>query len=303
MIASIAQSTLRQYDTTYRLWFAFCAQNSIPMYDASPIDVISFLQSTADKKKYKYGTVNSHRSALSLILPYDLGADRIVKRFMKGVSRLRPSQPRYDITWDPLPLLRYIEKLPTDLGLQQISRKLATLLALITGARLQTISLIRLSNIDNKQHEISIVITDQIKTSGLNKPQPTLHIPFFTEKPALCAASTVIEYISRTEALRDAHDDFLFISCRKPHRRANKQTISRWVKECLNMAGIDTKRFKPHSTRHSSTSAALRQGISLETICRTAGWSEKTATFANFYNRPLRDNAEFAKAILTLGSD
>lgn len=303
MLASISQSTMKQYDSTYRLWHNFCSKNSIPLYDATSKDVILFLQDITDKNNYKYGTINSHRSALSLILSSDLGSDPFVKRFLKGMSRLRPSQPRYDSTWDPLALLNYIENMSTDLNLKQISQKLATLLALITGARLQTISLIRLANIENKLHEISILITDRIKTSGVNKLQPTLHIPFFTEKPSLCVASTLLDYICKTKELRNTNDDFLFISCKKPHNRANKQTISRWVRECLKKAGIDTNKFKPHSTRHSSTSAALRQGVSLETICRTAGWSEKTGTFAKFYNRPLVDKSEFAKAILALNND
>lgn len=45
----------------------------------------------------------------------------------------------------------------------------------------------------------------------------------------------------------------------------------------------------------TSTSAAHRQGISLELICRTVGWSDRSATFAKFYNRPLSDKANFEK--------
>ncbi|KAJ8969397.1 hypothetical protein NQ314_001796 [Rhamnusium bicolor] len=90
----------------------------------------------------------------------------------------------------------------------------------------------------------------------------------------------------------------------KPYRTAHKQTISRWTKEMLTIAGIDTAKFRPHSTRHSSSSAAQRQGISLETICRTAGWSERTSTFAKYYNKPLTSQkTEYAKAILSLRNE
>ncbi|KAB0805144.1 hypothetical protein PPYR_02114 [Photinus pyralis] len=216
------------------------------------------------------------------------------------MSRLRPSQPRYSNTWDPQLLLSYFEGLPKELSLRMLSQKLITLLALITGGRLQTLSLIRLSNISESQEEIQINITDPIKTSGLNKEQPTLHIPFYSEKPSLCVASTLKKYLATTKPLRAPNQDFLFVTTKRPHSTASKQTLSKWVKHALGSAGIDTSRFKPHSTRHSSSSAALRQGVSLESICRTVGWSEQTGTFAKFYNRPLGDKTAFANAILRL---
>lgn len=76
------------------------------------------------------------------------------------------------------------------------------------------------------------------------------------------------------------------------------QTLSKWVKQMLSAAGIDISRFKPHLLRHASSSAVFRQGFSVESICRTAGWSEKTTTFVQFYNRPLSDKTDFARPIL-----
>ena len=301
MISSVAESTLKQYDTSLRLWWNFCTKKNIPLFQATNRDVLTFLQKSADEHKYKYGTLNSHRSALSLILPFNLGTDPTIKRFMKGMSRLRPAKPRYANTWDPLKLLLYIEGLPiNNLTLLQLSQKLVTLLALITGGRLQTLSLIRLSNLTENQQAIQINISDPNKTSGVNREQPTLHIPFYKEKPTLCVAMTLKKYIEVTEPLRKQYQDLIFLTVKKPHAVPNKQTLSRWVKQMLHSAGIDTATFKPHSTRHASTSAARRLGVPLETICRTAGWSKDTAIFANFYYRHLSDKTVFAKAVLGL---
>ncbi|XP_018564779.1 uncharacterized protein LOC108906104 [Anoplophora glabripennis] len=269
------------------------------MYQANTIDVINFLQSIYSSGQAKYGTFNSHRSAISLILNRDLANEPVLKRFMKGISKLRPSQPRYDITWDPNPLLKYLASLPRPYSFQDLSSKLVTLLALITGGRLQTTSLIRVSNVMEHNKEIQIAITDPIKTSGTNRPQPTLHIPFFKEKPALCCASALKEYIDRTTDFR-GQQDFMFLTYKKPHARATKQSLSRWVKTSLANAGIDVLKFKPHSIRHCSSSAALRQGVSLELICQTVGWSGKSGTFAKFYNRPIAKNTDYAKAILSI---
>lgn len=299
MISSIAESTVKQYNTTYRLWWNFCMEEKLSIYHTTNKEVLSFLQKISENHNYKYGALNSHRSALSLILPNDLGTDPMIKRFMKGMSRLKPPQPRYANTWDPQLLFLHLEGLPKNLSLQQLSQKLVTLLALITGGRLQTISLIRLSNITEDHREIQINITDSIKTSGVNREQPTLHIPFFKEKPSICVATALKKYIEITTPFRTPDQDLMFLTVKKPHAVANKQTLSKWVRQMLLSAGIDTQ-FKPHSTRHASTSAAFRNGVPLETICKTAGWSEHTSTFAKFYNRPLSDKTVFAKAILDL---
>lgn len=289
---------MKQYNTTYKLWWSFCHKINISVFKAIPREVILFLQDLFDKYPHKYGTFNSHRSALSLILPNDIASDVTLKRFLKGASRLRPTRPKYDSTWDPKPLLNYLSGISTQ-NLKPLSIKLVTLLALLTGGRLQTISLIRASNIVMDEEKIQIFISDPIKTSGRFKTQPCLHIPFFKENPLLCAASTLLNYVETTKSFRD-NQDFLFITTTKPYKKASKQTLSRWVKEALKAAGINTNQFQPHSTRHASNSAAFRLGVSLEVICRTAGWSERTATFAKHYNRPLTEKTDFAKAILRL---
>ncbi|KAJ8910891.1 hypothetical protein NQ315_014219 [Exocentrus adspersus] len=153
-----------------------------------------------------------------------LESDVLIKRYLKGISRLRPSRPRYESMWDPQRLLDYIEILPEQMTLQTMSQKLVTLLAFITGGRLQTISFIRISNLIESNQEIQIVITDSIKTTGTNKIQPTLHVPFFREKPSLCVATTLKDYIKRTVSIRQSQQDLLFLTTVKLHGEANKQT-------------------------------------------------------------------------------
>lgn len=90
-----------------------------------------------------YGTLNSHRSAISLISKDKIGEDRLVTRFLKGVfeRRLKPAQPRYTFTWDVSIVLSYLEKLyPLEnLSFKDLTRKTAMLLALCTVHRAQTL--------------------------------------------------------------------------------------------------------------------------------------------------------------------
>lgn len=51
----------------------------------------------------------------------------------------QPSKPKNDFTWDPKDLLDYIKNLQAFLNLKQLSQKLVTHLAFITGRILQII--------------------------------------------------------------------------------------------------------------------------------------------------------------------
>ena len=75
---------------------------------------------------------------------------------------------------------------------------------------------------------------------------------------------------SKTGKLRGT-ESRLFIGTVKPHKHVSKDTISRWIKLVLSLAGIDIKLFKSHSVRSASTSAAKSAGIPIQTILKTAG--------------------------------
>lgn len=111
-------------------------------------DVLRFLSSEYDKGA-AYGTINSIRSALSLILNIEDGQNYQVKRFCKGVSRLRPASPKYDVTWDPQKVLDNPAKWSPnqEITLEQLPQKLITQMALATGHRIQTLFAIDIMNI------------------------------------------------------------------------------------------------------------------------------------------------------------
>lgn len=302
VLQSISAGTLRQYNSTYKLWWVFCQKHNFSVYKSGVSEVLQFLQDLLDTQSIQYGTFNAHRSALSLILSTDIANDARIKRFLKGVGNIRPTAPRYNHVWDTQPVIAYLKNMfpNTGLTLRDLSMKLASFLVLITGQRVQTISLIKIGNICNSAEGYQIFIPDKIKTSGPGKPQPCLHVPFFTEEPSLCVGSVLKFYLEITAKIRRSDQQNLFLVTRPPYQCASKQTISKWVKELLGRAGVNTEEFRAHSTRHASTSAARRKGISLDLIRQTAGWSKDSSTFARFYNRPIIDSFAFAKSVLNL---
>nr|CAI5861632.1 unnamed protein product [Callosobruchus analis] len=97
-------------------------------------------------------------------------------------------------------------------------------------------------------------------TSRPNREQPIIALPFYEADKAICVATTLLFYINVTGSIRSPESDRLFITFKKPHHNASSQTISRWIRNVLSKAGIDSNRYTPHSTRHASTSLADRKG-------------------------------------------
>lgn len=307
MLHSLSKSTMQQYNTAYKAWYEFCYSNNLDFFKASIQDLLKFLTNRFNNGA-KYGTLNSFRSALSIILGKEISTNDYVSRFLKGVFRLRPNLPKYKNSWDPNMVLSYVSgQFPNEtLKLDIITKKLVTLLALSTGQRVQTLSLIKMDNIHFDESGVNIVIDEIIKTSAPNKANPKLIIPFYHDNPGICPAKALTVYIEKTRELRKLASsansvDKLILTAKQPFRNASAQTISRWIKQVLKASGIDVTLYGSHSTRHAATSAARRSGLSLDVIKRAAGWSGVSLCFAKFYNLPLPDSRldrAFADAVL-----
>ena len=297
--SSITDKTYKQYNAGLEGWWKFCSARKIDPYKKSVQDILNYL-TEGFMKGSSYSVLNTTRSALSLIFDNTLAENPEIARFFRGVSHMRPPRPRYEETWDPAIVLRHLESIDNkSTTLCLLGKKLITLLALTTAHRLQTLSLIKIENMEISDTEIKIRITDRTKTTDHSKFYPLLVIPVFEENPSLCVAGALKEYLSCTSTLRKGSGE-LFLIHKRPHSAASVQTLSRWIKDILRDSGIDTDKFSGYSTRHASTSAADRSGVSLDTIRKTAGWTDKSSTFAKFYNRPVSTGLNFAKQILRL---
>lgn len=299
MLASLSNNTMQQYNVSYKLWWEFCNADNYNTFDCSVPRLLYFL-SEQYRKGASYGTINSHRSALSLLLGNNVGSDDSVKRLLKGVFKLKPNFPKYSSTWDPQIVLNNVSNwLPNrDLSRDKITKKLVILLAICTAQRVQTFSLIKLENISINQNGINIAIKDIIKTSAVGRDQPTLFLPYFRDDPRICPATTLEDYLYVTKDDRPANVSNLLITVKRPYKSATAQSISRWIKQTLAESGVDVAAFSAHSTRHASTSAAAAAGVSIDTIRKSAGWTNTSKVFAKFYHRPIVDINNFAQSIL-----
>ncbi|XP_029659376.1 uncharacterized protein LOC115233212, partial [Formica exsecta] len=139
MINSITVSTLKQYQAHLKLWWDFASVNSINMFQADTPAIISFLT-----KRFKEGA-------------------------SYGIFKQKPTKPKYSSIWDTAPVLNYLENINplNQFKAKEVAEKTATLLALATAHRLQTLALIKTDNILISSTGITIKIPDLIKTSKL----------------------------------------------------------------------------------------------------------------------------------------
>lgn len=303
MLNSLSTKTRKQYEYCISQWLLFCeSQDKDPFSDSVPA-VISFLTHKFNEG-LSYSSLNSIRSAISLILGPQLATDERMTRFFRGIYRLRPKKPKYEDVWNPDTVLNYLSNLfPNEsLSVELLTKKLVTLLALVTAHRVQTLSLICLDNININDDNINIRIPARIKTSGPNRSHPNLILPFFKENINICPATTLVSYLAVTKDLRQ-NCKTLLLTTRKPLHAASSATIGRWIKQTLCDSGVDVSKFSAHSTRHASTSKASEAGVSIEIIRRTAGWTNNSSTFARFYKRPIVANVNtFAEAVCSINN-
>lgn len=299
VLSSITSSSWKQYNSYLQQWVSFCTETGISYLDPKPTHVCQFLTNLVNAGK-SYNTINTARSAVSLLSqhqPTSVGSHPLVKRVVRAAGKLNPPKPKYETVWNPAPVTEHIKTMwPHDsMSLENLSKKLAFLLAFTTSHRVQTLSLINIDNIQFNEDGAEIFIPEAIKTSGPNRPQPCLILPKFNDHPYWCVVQCLQDFLTMTTALRK--EKTLFVSLSAPHKPVGTQTISRWIKNVLQASGVNTTVFTAHSVRHVSTSSALRNGVDIESIRKRAGWTSKSATFARFYNRPITNDTHFARSV------
>ena len=121
----------------------------------------------------RIGILRVVRSALSAFLPQvngqTFGKSPEVSRVLRGMFKLRPQFPRYTCTYDPDIVLNHYDSLPENrfLLLEELTKKLTVLLALLHATRTQTLQHINVDYIHfNKENNyVCIYIPSILKST------------------------------------------------------------------------------------------------------------------------------------------
>ena len=165
---------------------------------------------------------------------------------------------------------------------------------LSTGHRGQTILSCNLTHVHVGHNKIVFLVDKLLKTSKPGSHISEVSLCSYSDTN-LCPVVYLKEYIKRTRKIRQSSQ--LFVKLSKPHDKISRATLRRWTKTTLTLAGIDTNKYKAHSTRAAATSQAAERGVGVNTIMQSAGWKSQS-TFAQFYKRPIKHNDTFSNAVL-----
>ena len=296
-----ADNTKTSYNTYLKQWGEFCVDKGIPdPYKgtfAQGAEFSAFLHLT---KGMPFGTCAVARSALSAILPKEdgcsFGENEVVSKLMRGVFKSAPSLPKQVVIWDPVIMLGYLNSLPNneELLLERLTKKLCTLLALLSGARSQTIASLNFDffHLDPSKSQLTFYIAKVLKTTRPGKHQAPLEFLAFPRNRKWCPIDCFTNYFDRTRLIREnanVGNGQLVISYHAPFGPVTSSTVCRYVKLFLGEAGIDITAFTAHSTRSSSTSKAKAVGLNLKDIIKAAGWRSEHC-FRKHYDLPLKAN-------------
>ncbi|CAB4007323.1 Transposon Tf2-9 poly [Paramuricea clavata] len=174
-----------------------------------------------------------------------------------------------------------------ELPLSMLTKKLTTLLALLTAQRCQTLPSLDLDFMQEIDNEIIFTIREKLKTTKAGKHLPPIKFLSYPEDIRLCPVEHIKFYIGKTKPMRSQSK--LLLSYVKPFKPVTNSTIGRWVKCFLQDSGIDIKHFSAHSSRMASSSYGFLSGLLLNDVLKAGGWTN-AGTFAKHYNKPIGSN-------------
>ena len=300
------KTTKKTYGSHLRRWSLWAYEKDVPILNPGIGDILDFLRMYFESG-VGYGAINSARCALSLILPRDNGATVgehfLIKWFCKSCHEQRPPQPRYADFWSVDKVLLWIIDLGGNkqMSLKLLSYKLTLLMLLVSSQRGQTILALHTDRMDCRSKSITFRMRTLLKHNQLGQPLDAITFYAYPKNKNLCVVRTLTRYLERTERNRRGRTQLL-LSYICPQAPISRATLARWTMNVLSLAGIDTSKYKGHSTRGASASSAQVMGASLNAIMRNASWKD-AKSFAVHYHKTIEDPGEAQRAILnTVGN-
>ena len=190
-------------------------------------------------------------------------------------------------TWDASRVLNYIESMGDNdtLSFKDITLKVVTLLMILSASRVHCIQGFSIKAMQKNDNEITFYPTVLLKHSRPHFRGEPITYRAYPENDKLCVIKALSVYLERRSSLTDS--DVLLITHRKPHRPAHHDTITRWLKTILKLAGIDTSVFTAHTFRSASTSYANTAKIPIKDILKQGQWTQES-TWTKYYKKEIQ---------------
>jgi len=225
-----------------------------------------------------------------------VGTHPVVIRLLKGMYNARPPAPRYSNAWEVTPVVDSLRGSSDGLTLLQLGKKVVTLMALSNADRCSDLAALDRDYMRWTPTGVHFTVVQLTKTRSSGPPR-TVYYSALPNDRDICPVTNLRQYIEMTASyVSTMAPKPVFITSKKPFRRARPATLGHWIKDTLKLAGVDTERYTAHSTRSASTSQARRKGVLMSDILKVANWTSRS-TFERYYHKPSEPSA-FTRAVL-----
>ena len=176
------------------------------------------------------------------------------------------------------------------LNLKDLTLRLSFMLCLLSAQRRQTIKAFRIDHMDHTPFNYIFHLVEALKQSHPGYHQQPIRLDKYDVEPKLCVYSCITEYLKRTDTICSDINQLL-ITYSRPYRVASADTSSCWSKQFLFLAGIDTSRYKCHSTRAFATSHVVRHNHAYFSDIMRAADGQMNTYFTAFIICHLKNNS------------
>ncbi|XP_043479381.1 uncharacterized protein LOC122509407 [Leptopilina heterotoma] len=266
MMSSLTDSEIRKYEKIIKLWFKFCMEREFKkITQVSLNNVIEFFELLSPNLDI-VNDLENYRSALSLILKKELMNDDNMERYFNGLLNFQKSNKKQSSnsidTIDDVnseEVKKFISTMGdnSSLTLTTLSKKLVTLMKLITKLSFRTLANLKWKNIKIYEDLKIIKIMRGYRMSDKFEPL-ILKISFNQNDHRVCLKNALDVYLAKTKNFR-RETDFLFISLKQPYRQCTPQTLYRWYLHIVNKSKCDKKIVDIYNHASSSTSSVLEK--------------------------------------------
>lgn len=281
--------TGKNYDSAWKRFAEWWNSQQFPDNTITEARVAQFLVNMF-QAGFSAGQLNAFRSAISVttesINGYPVGKLPLVSAIISAAQKERPSEPRYESTWNLQNVLDYIRRvMPNNeaLPLVELRRKCGMLLRLAIIGRTSDVHRIYYSTLKFQEGKCYFSMRP-LKNHQRRKLGQ--HLDNFDTDPAICPVRALKAYVDRTSHIIRP-DDRIFLAQHAPFKEIGTETMAKDVLKILTAAGIDTSKFKAHSTRAAAATRALDAGATVEEVMEAGRWLS-FSVFQEFYNRSKR---------------
>ena len=312
-------STRRMYSSRFRLFGEWCRSHKISPLTA-PIPVIGDFLTHLFETGRQVNTVRGFRSAIAALHTASDGTSdsdavsqsRSLNQLMRAMTQERPRVRTLAPAWDMRKVLDSLAKPPfepmSSCSLMDLSVKTAFLIAAASARRRSALHALTVipDHMRFEPHGVRMIPDPTFLTKTQTAdfiPSPIFlasvsSVSSIEEDRFWCPVRALKYYLSRTRPLRGDCSS-LFVTSRRPHGRASKDTISRWIVQAIIRAyprGLPGRAPRAHDVRSLSSSWALFRGVPLEEILQAAGWKTPNTFISVYLKDVLLDEARMSSA-------